>query len=325
MKLLRRREFLRLAAAAAALPVMSRCAWSVDYPSRPVRIIVGFPAGQSADITARLIGQRLSERFAQPFIVENRPGAGTNIATEAVAHAAPDGYTLLCITAPNVINTTLYEGLKFNFIQDIAPIGSLVRVPFFFVVNQSFSAESVPDFIAFAKANAGKLSYASSGVGTVNHLAGELFKIMTDVEMTHVPYKGAVPAITDLISGQVQAMFADSSAIEYVKDGKLRALGVTTSKRLDELPNVPAMSEFVPGFDVSGFLGIGAPKKTPTEILAKLNSEINAGLMDASFSKRLKNMGYAVFPGTAGDFSKFIIDETDKWTKVIRIRNIRPE
>ena len=246
MKLLRR-QFLHLAAGAAVLPAVSRFANAQTYPTRPVRIIVGFPAGQSADITARLIGQWLSERLGQPFIVENRPGAGTNIATEAVTHATPDGYTLLCAGAPVVINAALYHGLKFNFIQDIAPIASIVRVPFVMVVNPSLPAKTVPEFIAYAKANPGKLSMASSGIGTLNHMAGELFKIMTGVQMIHVPYKGTVPAVTDLIGGQVQVMFADVSSIEYVKAGKLRALAVTTATRLNALPNVPAVSESVPG------------------------------------------------------------------------------
>ena len=245
MKLLRR-QFLHLAAGAAVLPAVSRFANAQTYPTRPVRIVVGFPAGQSADITARLIGQGLSERFGQPFIIENRPGAGTNIAAETVAHATPDGYTLLCTGAPNVINATLYNGLKFNFIQDIAPIASIVRVPFVMVVNPSLPATTVPEFIAYAKANSGKLSMASSGIGTVNHMAGELFKIMTGIQMIHVPYKGTVPAVTDLIGGQVQVMFADVSSIEYVKAGKLRALAVTTAARLDALSNVPTVGESVP-------------------------------------------------------------------------------
>ncbi len=312
-----RRQFLPLAAGAAALPAMSRVTRALDYPTRPVRILVGFPAGQSADITTRLIGQWLSERLGQPFIVENRPGAATNIATEAVAHAVPDGYTLLCAAAPNAINAALYEGLKFSFIRDIAPIASLVRVPFLLLVNPSFSVQDIPEFIAFAKANPGKLNYASSGIGSVNHMAGELFKVMTGVEMTHVPYKGTVPAVTDLISGQVQVMFADASSIGYVKEGKLRAVAVTTAKRLDELPNVPTVREFVPGFEVSGFLGIAAPQKIPTEIVARLNREINAGLMDTTLSTRLKTMGYTVFSGTPADFSGFIAEETDKWSKVI--------
>ena len=319
-----RRDFLHLAGAATALSALSGRAWALDYPTRPVRIFVGFPAGQAADITTRLIGQWLSQRLAQPFIIENRPGAATNIATEAVAHAIPDGHALLCVSAPNVINATLYDGLKFNFIQDIAPIGGLVRVPFLLLVNQSISAQNIREFIAFAKANPGKLNFASSGIGSLNHMAGELFKVMADVDMTHVPYKGTVPAVTDLIGGQVQVMFADASSIGFVKEGKLRALGVTTAKRLDELPNVPTVSEFVTGFEVCGFLGIAAPRKTPTEIVAKLNSEINNGLSDSTLSARLKTMGYTVFAGTPAEFSSFIADETDKWGTVIRTRNIRP-
>jgi tripartite-type tricarboxylate transporter receptor subunit TctC len=320
-----RRQFLHLAAGAALLPAASRIANAQTYPTRPVHIIVGFPAGQSADITARLIGQRLSERLGQPFIIENRPGASTNIATETVALATPDGYTLLCASAPNVINAALYDGLKFNFIQDIAPIASLVRVPFVMVVNPSLPANTVAEFIAYAKANPGKLSMASSGNGSVNHMAGALFKIMTGVEMIHVPYKGTVPAVTDLIGGQVQMMFADASSIEYIRAGKLRALAVTTATRLDALPNVPSVSETVPGFEVSGFLGIAAPKKTPAEIVAKLNNEINSALTDPALDTRLGTMGYTVFAGSSADFSKFIADETDKWSKVIRAANIKPE
>ncbi len=320
-----RRQFLHLAAGAAVLPIASQIANAQTYPTQPVRIIVGFPAGQSADITARLIGQWLSERFGQPFIIENRPGAGTNIATEMVAHAAPDGYTLLCASAPNVINATLYDGLKFNFIQDIAPIASVVRVPFVMVVNPSLSPRTVSEFISYAKSNPGKLGMASSGIGSVNHMAGELFEIMTGVEMIHVPYKGTVPAVTDLIGGQVQMMFADASSIEYIRAGKLRALAVTTVTRLDALPSVPTVSETVPGFEVSGFLGIAAPKKTPADVVAKLNNEINAALADPTLNTRLGTMGYTVFAGSSADFSKFIADETDKWGKVIRAANIKPE
>ena len=318
-----RRKFLQLIAGAAALPAMSRVAWTLDYPTRPVRIIVGFPAGQPADIAARLIGQWLSEHLGQPFIVENRPGAGTSIATEAVVRANPDGYTLLCVGAPNVINATFNKGLKFDFMRDIAPIGSLVRVPFLLVVNPSFPATTVSELIAYAKANPGKLNYASSGLGTVNHMAGELFKIMTGIEMTHVPYKGTAPALTDLISGQVQLMFADASAIEYVKDGKLRALGVTTAERLDQLPNVRTIADTVSGFEVSGFLGFGAPKGIPVEVVTKLNAEINSGLADAALKTRLKSMGYTAAAGTPSDFRKFLADETDKWSKVIRSRDIK--
>ena len=325
MTSLHRREFLQVTAGTAALASISRVAWGLDYPTRPVRIILGFPAGQSADLVARLIGQWLSERLGRPFIIENRPGAGTNIATEAVAHAEADGHTLLCVSAPNVINTTLYPGLKFNFIQDIQPIGSLVRVPFVLLVNKSLPIKSLPELIAFAKANPDKLSYASSGIGSVNHMAGELFKIMADVEMAHIPYKGMVPAVTDLISGQVQVLFADASSLAYVKDGKLSALAVTISKRLDHLPELPTVSEAVPGFEVSGFLGIAAPKETPLEIVAKLNSEINAGLADPVLSARLRTMGSAVFANTPAAFGDFIAAETGKWSKVIQARNIKPE
>jgi tripartite-type tricarboxylate transporter receptor subunit TctC len=320
-----RRHVLRLAASALALPALSRVGWALDYPTRPVRIMVGFPAGQSADIASRLIGQWLGDHLAQPFVVENRPGAGTNIATEAAAHATPDGYTLLCATAPNAINATLYDNLKFNFIQDIAAVASLVRVPFILVVNPTFAVNSTAELIAHAKANPGKLTIASSGIGTLNPMAAELFKIMAGVDMVHVPYKGSVPAMNDLIGGQVQVMFADASGIPLIKAGKLRALGVSPAKRLDSLPDVPTVGDTVPGFDVSGFLGIAAPKKTPDEIVAKLNGEINAGLNDPALRGRLQTLGYTVSTGSAADFAKFITDETDKWGKVIRARNIKPE
>jgi tripartite-type tricarboxylate transporter receptor subunit TctC len=322
---LHRRQFLRLTAGAGALPALSRVSWALDYPTRPVRILVGFPPGQSADIAVRLIGQRLSDRLGQPFIVENRPGAGTNIATEAAAHAPADGYTLLCAAAPNVINATLYERLKFDFIRDIAPIGSLVRVPFLLLVNPSLPAGNVSELITYAKANPAKLSYASSGIGTVNHIAGELFKVMTNIEMTHIPYKGTVSALTDLLGGQVQVMFADVSAMGYVRDGKLRALGVTTVARSDELPNVPTVGETVAGFETSGFLGIGAPKGISEDIVAKLNTEINAALTDPTFKTRLRSMGYTAFVSSPTEFRKFIADETEKWGRVIRARGIKPE
>jgi tripartite-type tricarboxylate transporter receptor subunit TctC len=325
MNLLHRRRFFQLTAGSAALANISRVAWALDYPTRPVRIIVGFPAGQSADVIARLMGEWLSERLARPFIIENRPGAGTNIATEAVARADPDGYTLLCVSAPNVINTTLYPSLKFNFIKDLEPIGSLVRVPFVLLVNKLLRIKNVQELIAFARANPNKVNYASSGIGSVNHMAGELFKIMAEVEMAHIPYKGMVPAVTDLISGQVHVLFADVSSTAYVNDGKLSALAVTTSKRLDQLPDVPAVSESVPGFEVSGFLGIAAPKETAPEIVAKLNSEINAGLTDIALSARLRSTGSTVFEGTPAAFRQFIAQETDKWGKVIQSRNIKPE
>jgi tripartite-type tricarboxylate transporter receptor subunit TctC len=322
---LSRRTFMHAAAGLTALPTFAASTWAATYPDRPVRILVGFPAGQSADIAARLIGQWLSERLGQPVIIENRPGAGTNIATEAVAHANPDGYTLLCASAPNVINGSLYKGLKFDFVRDIAPIASLVRVPFVLVVGQSSAVKTVGELIASAKADPGKLNYASSGIGTVNHMAGELFKIMAGVDMAHVPYKGTAPAITDLMDGQVQMMFADASAIEYVKNGMLRALAVSTAKRLDELPGVPTVGESVSGFEVSGFLGIAAPKGIPAEIVARLNGENNAGLADATLSARFKAMGYTVFASTSADFGNFIAEETAKWTKVVSTAGIKSE
>jgi tripartite-type tricarboxylate transporter receptor subunit TctC len=318
-----RRRFLQASAAAAVLAASRRSAWALDYPTRPVRILVGFPPGQAADLAVRLIAQRLAERLGQPFIVENRPGAGTNIATEAVVHAAPDGYTLLCAAAPNVINATLYR-LKFDFVRDMAPVGSLVRVPFVLLVNPSLPVRDVSELIAYGKAKPDALSYASSGIGTVNHMAGELFKVMTDIEMTHVPYKGTVPALTDLLGGRVQVMFADMSALEYVTDGKLRALAVTTAARLDQLPDVRTVGETVAGFEVSGFLGIAAPAGISSEIVAKLNGEINSALADRAFRTQLRTMGYREFVGSPAEFRKFIAAETEKWGGVIRARGIKP-
>jgi tripartite-type tricarboxylate transporter receptor subunit TctC len=280
MKLLRRR-FLRLAAGTIALPPMSRVAWAQVYPARPVRIVVGFAAGNSPDILARLLGQWLSERLGQPFIIENRPGAGTNIATEAVVKAPPDGYTLLMVTPPNAINATLYEKLNFNFIRDIAPVAGISREPNVFVVNPSLTAKTIPEFIAYAKARPGQLTYASAGVGGSSHVAVELFKAMTGVDLVHVPYRGGAPALADLISGQVQLYVpTTTTAIEHIRTGKVRALAVTTAMRSAALPDIPTVNESVPGYEASTFFGIGAPGSTPTEIIAKLNTEINAALAD---------------------------------------------
>jgi tripartite-type tricarboxylate transporter receptor subunit TctC len=321
-----RRKFLHLAAGVAAFPVAMRSASAESYPSRPVHIIVGFPPGGATDINARLIGQWLSERLGQPFIIENRPGAGSNIGTELVVHAAPDGYTVLLAGPPTAINATLYEKLNFNFIRDIAPIASIVREPLIMVVNPSVPAKTVPEFIAYAKANPGKINMASAGNGSVVHIAGELFKMMAGVDMVHVPYKGGGPGVTDLLGGQVQVMFATApSSIEFVRAGKLRALAVTTATRLATLPDIATVGEFVPGYEASGFYGLGAPKNTPLEIIDKLNKEIKASLADPKLKARIAETGGTVLAGSSTDFEKLIAEETDKWGKVIRAANIKPD
>jgi tripartite-type tricarboxylate transporter receptor subunit TctC len=321
-----RRKFLHLAAGAAAFPVATRIASAESYPSRPVHIIVGFPPGGATDINARLIGQWLSERLGQPFIIENRPGAGSNIGTELVAHAVPDGYTVLLAGPPTAINATLYEKLNFNFIRDIAPIASIVREPLIMAVNPSVPAKTVPEFIAYAKANPGKINMASAGNGSVVHIAGELFKMMAGVDMVLVPYKGGGPGVTDLLGGQVQVMFATApSSIEFVRAGKLRALAVTTATRLAALPDIATVGEFVPGYEASGFYGLGAPKNTPLEIIDKLNKEINASLADPKMKARIAETGGTVLAGSPTDFEKLIAEETDKWGKVIRAANIKPD
>jgi len=326
MKLPHRRQFLHLAAGAAALPAMSRIAGAQVYPSRPVRLIVGLAAGSSLDILARLMGHWLSERLGQPFVIENRPGAGTNVATEAVVRSAPDGYTLLAVSPANAINATLYEKLNFNFIGDIAPVASIVREPNVMVVNPSVPATSVPEFISYAKTNPGKLSMASAGNGTASHMAGELFKMMAGVTMVHVPYRGGGPALTDLIGGQVQAMFPGTIAsVEYIKTGKLRALGVTTATRSEALPHLPTVGDFVPGYEASLLDGIGAPKNTPAEIIERLNMEINAALADPKIKTRFAELGATVIPGSPADFGKLIADETEKWGKVVKFAGIKPE
>jgi tripartite-type tricarboxylate transporter receptor subunit TctC len=321
-----RRQFLHLAAGAAALPAVSRIARAQAYPSRPVRIIAGFAPGGGVDIVARLIGQWLSERLGQQFIIENRPGAGTNIATEAVVRAPPDGYTLLLVGPTHTVNATLYERLNYNFIRDIAPIASINREPLVMVVNPSVPAKTVTEFIAYAKAHPGKLNMASSGIGTSVHVGGELFKMMTGIDMLHVPYRGAAPAITDLIGGRVQVMFATlPSSIEYIRAGNLRALAVTTAKRTPVLPDVPTVSDVLPGYEASAFYGVGAPRNTPAEIVDKLNKEINAGLADSGMKARLADLGGTVLPGSSADFGKLIAEETDKWAKVIQAGGIKPE
>jgi len=321
-----RREFLQLAAGAAALPAMSHAARALTYPTRPVRIIVGFAPGGGADITARLIGQWLSERLGQQFIIENRPGAVGNIATEAVVRAPADGYTLLLVLPANATSATFYEKLSFNFIRDIAPVASVMRVPFVMEVNPSVPATTVPEFIAYAKTNPGKINFASVGSGGSVHLSGELFKMMAGVELIHVPYRGSAPALTDLIGGQVQVMFDNlSSSIEHIRAGKLRPLAVTTASRSEILPTVPALTEIVAGYESSAWFGIGAPKNTPTEIIDKLNREINLGLADSKLKARLADLGGTVLSGSAADFGKFIVEETDKWGKVIRAANLKPD
>jgi tripartite-type tricarboxylate transporter receptor subunit TctC len=321
-----RRNFLHLAAGAAALPAVARIARAQTYPSRPVRIIIGFAAGGVVEIVARLIGQSLSERLGQPFIIESRPGAASNIATEAVVRAPPDGYTLLLVTAANAINATSYEKLNFNFLRDIAPIASIIRLPFVMVVNPSVPAKTVPEFIAYAKANPGKLTMASGGIGATTHLAGELFKVMTGVDMVHVPYRGLAASLTDLLGGQVQVTFASvPSSIAYIKAGKLRALAITTATRWDILPDIPTVAEFVPGYEASIWFGVGAPKATPAEIVNKLNKEINAGLDDPKLKARLIDLGGTLLAGSPADFDKFIADETEKWGKVVKFVGIKAD
>jgi tripartite-type tricarboxylate transporter receptor subunit TctC len=324
--ILTRRRFLHLATAAAAFPTVSRIAWAQTYPTRPVRIVVGFAAGGGApDILARLMGQRLTERLRQPFVIENRPGAGGNIGTEVVVRAPPDGHTLLLIGTPAAIDATLYDNLKFNFIRDIAPVAGIIRGPLVMVVNPSVPAKTVPDFITYAKANPAKINMASGGNGTTAHVAGELFKMMTGVNMLHVPYRGA-PALTDLLGGQVQVFFGSMSAtIEHIRAGKLRPLAVTTATRWEGLPNVPTVGEFVPSYEVSNWFGVGAPKNTPAEIIDRLNTEINAALADPKMKARLADLGGTVLAGSPADFGKLVTEETEKWTKVIKFAGIKPD
>ena len=321
-----RRQFLRLAVGAIVLSSTLRMGRAQGYPSRPVRIIVPFAPGGSTDITARLIGQWLSERLGQQFLTENRPGAGSNIGTEVVVNAPPDGYTLLLVGASSAINATLYEKLNFNFLRDITPIAGIISIPFIMAVGPSFPAKTVSEFIAYAKGNPGKVNIASGGNGTAGHLSGELFKMMAGVNMVHVPYRGEAPALTDLLGGQVQVMFATMPAsLEYIKAGKLRSLAVTTATRLDALPDVPTVGDFLPGYEASAWQGVGAPKNTPAEIIAKLNNEINTGLADPKLKVRLADLGGTVIAGSPADFGKLIADETEKWGKVIRAANTKAE
>jgi tripartite-type tricarboxylate transporter receptor subunit TctC len=321
-----RRKFLHLAAGTAALPSLSRFAWAQAYPTRPVRLIVGFAPGGTTDITARLIGQWLSERLGQQFLIENRSGAGTNIATEAVVRAPADGYTLLLVTASNAINATLYDKLGFNFIHDIAPVAGIIRYPLVMQVSPSFPAKTVPEFISHAKSNPGKVSYGSGGIGTSIHVASELFKMMAGIDMIHVPYRGGAPAMTDLMGGQIQVVFNPvPESMEHLKAGKLRPLAVTGATRSEALPDVPTVGDFVPGYEASALQGIGAPKNTPAEIVDKLNKEINAGLADPRLKARFANLGATVFVISPADFGKFIADETEKWAKVIKFAGAKAE
>jgi tripartite-type tricarboxylate transporter receptor subunit TctC len=323
---LSRRRFLRRAAGAAALPAALRTAWAQSYPSHPVRVIVPFAPAGDTDLVARLIGRWLSERLGQPFIIENRPGAGTNIGTEAVVHAPADGYTLLLASPPAAINATLYDRLNFVFLRDMAPVATVIRAPFVMEVSPSIPTKTVPEFIAYAKANLGKVSMASAGVGSGPHLAGELFKMMAAVNMIHVPYRGQGPALTDLLTGHVQLYFAGiPSSIQYVRAGKLRALAVTTATRSEVLPDIPSLSDFLPGYEASFWGGFCAPQGTPADIIDKLNNEINAGLADPKIKARIADLGATPLPGSPADFGKLIAEETEKWGEVIRTGHIRPD
>ncbi len=325
MKLARRR-FLQLAAGATALPAVSHLAFAQSYPSQPVRIIVGFAPGSGSDIFARLMGQWLSERLGQSVLIENRPGAGGNIGTEAVVKSPPDGYTLLQVVPAHSVNDTLYQKLSTNFLRDLAPVGGTARVPFVLEVNLSVPVTTVPEFIAYAKANPGKLNFASPGIGTGIHMAGELFKLMTGVNMVHVPYRGAAGAMTDLIGGQVQVMFDTMAAsIPHIKGGKVRALAVTTAGRSALLPDLPTVGDFVPGYEASGPFGLAAPKGTPPEIVARLNREMNAVLADPKTKARLADLGADALGGSPAEYGKLMTDETEKWAKVIRAANIKVE
>jgi tripartite-type tricarboxylate transporter receptor subunit TctC len=321
-----RRNFLHLAAGAAALPTVSRLAWAQAYPTRPVRIIAATAPGGLPDILARLIGPWLSERLGQQFVIENRPGGGGNIGTEAVVRASPDGYTLLMAGTFNAINATLYDKLNFNFIRDIAPVAGIMRVPEVMVINPSVPAKTVAEFIAYAKANPGKINLGSGGIGTPGHIDGELFKMMAGVDLVHVPYRGGGPVMTDLLGGQVQVLFGSTSlTIEQIRAGKLRPLAVTTSTRWEGLPDLPTVSEFLPGYEASAWSGVGAPRNTPAKIIDTLNKEINAALANPKMKARIADLGGTVLTGSPTDFGKFIADETEKRAKVIRAANIKAE
>jgi len=326
MKLPHRRQFLHLAAAAAALPVASRVARAQAYPTRPVRLVVGYAPGGLTDIIARLIGQWLSERFGQQVIVENRPGAGSNIGTEVVVRATADGYTLLLVAPANAINATLYEKLNYDFLRDIVPIASIARFGNVMEVNPTVPVKSVPEFIAYAKANPGKINFASSGAGSTIHMSAELFKMMAGLNLVHVPYRGAAPAITDLLAGQVQVMFDNiATSIQHIRDGKLRPLAVTTAEPSELLPGLPVVANYLPGYEASGWYGVGAPKGVDAEIIDRLNNEITAALADPKIKMRFADLGVTVLAGSTADFGKLLVDETDKWGKVVKFAGIKPE
>jgi tripartite-type tricarboxylate transporter receptor subunit TctC len=321
-----RRQFLHLAAGAAALSGISRIAWAQAYPTRPVRLIVPIAPAGAADITARLIGQWLSERLGQQFVIDNRPGGGGNIGTEAAVRAPADGYTLLLVGGLNAVNATFYDKLNYNFIRDIAPVASIIRTPFAMVVNPTVPAKTVPAFIAYAKTNPGKINYASAGSGTATHLTGELFKMMAGVDLVHVPYRGGGPALNDLLAGQVQVMFPTTvSSIGYIRASRLRALAVTAATRSDALPDIPTVAEFVPGYEASNWYGIGAPRNTPAEVIEKLNKEVNAGLADRKLNARLADLGGDVLALSPADFGKLIANETEKWGKVVKFTGIKAD
>jgi tripartite-type tricarboxylate transporter receptor subunit TctC len=319
-----RRKVLHLAVSAAALAVTPR-AWAQAWPAKPVRLVVGVPPGGTLDIVCRLVAQWLSEHLGQQFVVENRAGAATNLGTDTVAHAPADGYTLLFVGSPAAINATLYDNLNFDFIRDIVPVGSVERMPLVMAVNPALPARTVPEFIAYAKANAGKINMGSGGVGSTGHVSGELFDMMAGIKVAHVPYRGEAPALTDLLGGQVQVVYSTAgSAVAYVKAGKLRALAVTSATRMDVLPDVPAIAEFLPGYEATSWTGVGAPRGTPADIVDKLNHEINAALADPKFSARLIGLGASVLAGSPADFTKFIADETEKWGKVVKFSGAKP-
>jgi tripartite-type tricarboxylate transporter receptor subunit TctC len=321
-----RRQFLRLAGAAAALPAISHIAGAQSYPTRPVRLIIGYPPGGSADITARLIGQWLSDRLGQQFVIESRPGAGTNIATEAALRSPPDGYTLFLVAPANAINATLYDKLNYNFIRDMTPIAGIIRFSNVMEVHPSVPVKTVPEFIAYAKANPGKLNFASSGNGSTIHMSGELFKMMTGVNIVHVPYRGGAPALTDLLAGQVQVMFDNvPTSAEHVRTGRLRGLAVTSTTRLAVLPDLPPLSDFLPGYESSAWYGLAAPKNTPAEIVDKLNKEVNAILADPKSKARFEELGATLLPGSPADFGKLVADETEKWGKVVKFAGVKAE
>jgi tripartite-type tricarboxylate transporter receptor subunit TctC len=326
MMTLRRREFLQLAAVVAAAPAVSRAAFAENYPARPVRIVVGFAAGGGVDITARLIGQWLTDHLGRSFVTENRPGAGGNIGTEAVVTAAADGYTLLLATVPNAVNASLYEKLNFNFIRDIAPVAGIIGVPMIILLHPSVPVKTVPEFIAYARKNPGKVNMASAGNGSAPHMAGELFKMMAGIDLVHVPYRGQGPAMTDLLGGQVHVLFATApGVIDYVKSGKLRALAVTSATRAEVLPQLPPIADFVPGYEASQWYGMGAPAKTPPEIIEKLNREINAAIADPAMKAHLAALGGEVLPGPPSAFGKLIADDTEKWARVVRAAGLKPQ